>query len=70
MLKTMTGITMTHVPYKGTGPATLALVSGEVNLSFGNIISLLPHVKSGKVSALAVTTDKRSPVLCRTFRRR
>jgi tripartite-type tricarboxylate transporter receptor subunit TctC len=63
MLKTMTGITMTHVPYKGTGPATLALVSGEVNLSFGNIISLLPHVKSGKVSALAVTTDKRSPVL-------
>ena len=63
MLKAMTGVTMTHVPYKGTGPATTALVGGEVNLSFGNIISLLPHVKNGRVTALAVTTEKRSPVL-------
>lgn len=63
MLKTMTGIQMTHVPYKGTGPATAALVSGEVNLSFGNIISVLPHVKGGRVTGLAVTTPKRSPVM-------
>ena len=63
MLKTMAGIQMTHIPYKGTGPATAALVSGEVNLSFGNIISVLPHVKGGRIVGLAVTTEKRSPVM-------
>ena len=63
MLKMMAGVDMVHVPYKGTGPATTAVLSGEVSTSFGNMISLLPHVKSSKLRALAVTTPKRSPVM-------
>jgi tripartite-type tricarboxylate transporter receptor subunit TctC len=63
MLKMMAGVDMVHVPYKGTGPATVAVLSGEVSMSFGNMISVLPHVKSGKVRALAVSTPQRSPVV-------
>jgi tripartite-type tricarboxylate transporter receptor subunit TctC len=63
MLKMMAGVDMVHVPYKGTGPATTAVLSGEVSMSFGNMISVLPHVKSNKLRALAVTTPKRSPVV-------
>lgn len=63
MLKMMAGVDMLHVPYKGTGPATTAVVGGEVSLTFGNIISLLPHVKANRLRALAVTTPKRAPVL-------
>jgi tripartite-type tricarboxylate transporter receptor subunit TctC len=63
MLKMMAGVDMLHVPYKGTGPATTAVLSGEVSLTFGNIISLLPHVKGSRLRSLAVTTPKRSPVL-------
>ena len=57
------GTTMIHVPYKGTGPATTALLAGEVTLSFGETIALLPHVKSGRLRALAVTTLKRWAVM-------
>ena len=53
------GTKMIHVPYKGTGPATTALIAGEVTLSFGETISLLPQVKAGRLRALAVTTLKR-----------
>jgi tripartite-type tricarboxylate transporter receptor subunit TctC len=63
MLKMMAGVDMLHVPYKGTGPATIAVLSGEVSLSFGNIMSTLPYVKSGRLRALAVSTPKRSPVV-------
>jgi tripartite-type tricarboxylate transporter receptor subunit TctC len=63
MLKMMAGIDMVHVPYKGTGPATTAVLGGEVVMSIGNMISVLPHVKSGRVRALAVTTPQRSKVL-------
>jgi tripartite-type tricarboxylate transporter receptor subunit TctC len=63
MFKMLSGVDMLHVPYKGTGPATTAVVSGEVSMTFGNMISVLPQVKSGKLRALAVTTAKRSPVL-------
>ncbi len=63
MMKLMTGISMTHVPYKGTGPATTALLTGEVNLTFGDIIAVLPHVKSRRIIGLAVTTEKRSPAI-------
>lgn len=63
MLKMMSGVQMVHVPYKGTGPATVAVLSGEVSVSFGNIMSTLPYVKGGRLRALAVTTPKRSPVL-------
>ena len=57
------GTKMIHVPYKGTGPATTALLAGEVTLTFGESIALLPHVKSGRLRALAVTTPKRSVIL-------
>jgi tripartite-type tricarboxylate transporter receptor subunit TctC len=57
----MAGVNMTHVPYKGGGPSVIALVSGEVTTSFATMPSALPHVKSGKLHAIAVTTPQRSP---------
>lgn len=55
----MTGLDMTHVPYKGAGQATAAVVSGEVQLLFTSPIPATPHVKSGRLRALAVTSPKR-----------
>lgn len=55
-----TGISMVHVPYKGGAPSITDLVAGQVNLSFGNMASTLPHVRSGKLRALGVTSAKRS----------
>ena len=63
MLQTMAGLDLTHVPYRGTGPALTSVMSGEVTFTAGNIISSLPMVKSGRLRALAVTSEKRSPVL-------
>ena len=63
MLETMAKISMLHVPYKGTGPALTAIMSGEVSLSIGTIIATLPQLKSGRLRGLAVTSEKRSPVL-------
>ena len=51
---------MTHVPFKGGGPANTALVSGEVSCYFGSISGSLPHVKTGRLRALAVTGANRS----------
>ncbi|MEK7876713.1 MAG: tripartite tricarboxylate transporter substrate binding protein [Pseudomonadota bacterium] len=58
-----TATRMVHVPYKGMGAAYVDLLSGRVQLSFATIISSLPHVKAGRLSALAVTPAKRAPVL-------
>ena len=57
------GIKLTHVPYKGTGPSSLGLIGGEVQLSFNNVSTLWPYVKEGKIRALAVMEPKRMPDL-------
>lgn len=63
LLKTMTGIKMTHIPYKGSGQATTALLGGEIDMFFSTMPPAVPHIKAGKMRALAVSTLKRSPVL-------
>jgi tripartite-type tricarboxylate transporter receptor subunit TctC len=60
LFKTMTGIDMTHVPYKGAAPAMQDLIGGQIQLMFDNLASSLAQVRAGKVKALAVTTSKRS----------
>jgi tripartite-type tricarboxylate transporter receptor subunit TctC len=63
MFQYLTKITMTHIPYKGSGPAITDLLGGQVMMMFDNIPSALPHVKSGKLRALATTGAKRDPAL-------
>lgn len=58
-----TGIDMLHVPYKGSGPAHIDLMGGQIQLMFDNIVALIPHVRAGKVRALAVSSAKRHPQL-------
>ena len=60
LFKSMAGIEMTHVPYKGSTAAHPDLLSGQVSVMFDTITAIQPHVKSGAVRALAVTTAKRS----------
>jgi tripartite-type tricarboxylate transporter receptor subunit TctC len=63
LFKQKTGADMTHVPYKGSGPALTDLLGGQVQVMFDNLPPSMPHIKSGALRALAVTTDKRSPAL-------
>ena len=63
MLKTMAGIDMVHVPYKGGGPALIALLSGQVQIMFATLPAAMPHMKSGKLRPVAVTTSHRSQAL-------
>ena len=60
LLKTLGNVNMVHVPYKGGGPAMTALLAGEVQFSFANSLAISPHVKSGRLRALALTGVKRS----------
>lgn len=57
------GIKIQNVPYKGSAPAVLGVVAGEVSLTFGDIAAVLPQVQGGKLKALAVSTEKRVPSL-------
>ncbi len=59
----MAGTKMTHVPYKGTGPALNELLGGQIHLMFGNLSVMVPHVKSNRLRAIAMTTARRSNVL-------
>jgi tripartite-type tricarboxylate transporter receptor subunit TctC len=61
LLRVTAGIDIVHVPFKGTGPGTTALLGGEVQIGIAGVGTLLPHARAGKVRALAVTGAKRSP---------
>jgi tripartite-type tricarboxylate transporter receptor subunit TctC len=63
LFEVMSGARMTHVPYKGSGPALIDVIGGQVQVMFDNLSSGLPHVKSGKARVLAVTSAKRDPKL-------
>jgi tripartite-type tricarboxylate transporter receptor subunit TctC len=63
LLKSRTGLDITHVAYKGGGPATVGVLSGETKMLFASIPSVLGHVKAGSLRAVAVTAPKRAPEL-------
>jgi tripartite-type tricarboxylate transporter receptor subunit TctC len=63
LFRSQAGVDMPHIPYKGSAPALTDLMGGQVDLMFDSMITALPHVKSGKLRALAVTGTKRSPAL-------
>ncbi len=60
MFKAAAGVTLTHVPYKGAGPAVNDLISGQIQVMFAPMVAVLPQVKAGRLRALAVTSAKRS----------
>jgi len=63
LLNLAAGIKMVHVPYKGAAPSMTALMSGEVDTMFNGVSSALPHVKAGRIRALAISSAQRSPLL-------
>jgi len=63
LFKAMTNTFIVHIPFRGSGPAQAAMLSGEIDLMFDNLPPQLPHIKSGRVRALAVTSLKRSTAL-------
>jgi len=63
MFASMTGVDMVHVPYKGLSPALSDLLSGQVQLMFSSVVAIVPHVKAGKLRALAVSSRERLSLL-------
>ncbi len=63
LFKTLTGVDMVHIPYKGSGPALTDLMAGQVSVMFDNLPSSMPYLKSGRLRAIAVTTRTRFPAL-------
>ncbi len=66
LFKSAAKIEMSHVPYKGSGPAAIDLMGGQIQVLFSSTVSTLPHVKSGKVRGLAITSLKRAQALPET----
>ncbi len=62
LFKQKTGAKLTHIPYKGSGPATIDLLAGRVQVFFATIPTILPYVESDRVNVLAITSEKRSPL--------
>ena len=63
LFKSMTGVYMTHFPFGGSNPALLSLMAGDMDVMFDNLPSAMPHIKSGRLKALAVTSSQRSAAL-------
>ncbi len=63
MFKSMAGVNLVHVPYKGGGPALQAVTAGEVQILFEGLVTLLPQIKSGRLRALAISAAVRDPAL-------
>jgi tripartite-type tricarboxylate transporter receptor subunit TctC len=63
LINAMADIKMNHIPYKGTGPATMDTISGTVNMTLSDMVPFVPHIQSGKLRALAQTTAQRSRLL-------
>jgi tripartite-type tricarboxylate transporter receptor subunit TctC len=63
LFKSMAGLQMIHIPYKGSGPMQIDLISGQVNMSFDNLSAAMTQIKAGRLKALAVTGTSRSPML-------
>jgi tripartite-type tricarboxylate transporter receptor subunit TctC len=66
LFKLETKVQFTHVPYKGSGPVMNALLGGEVDSSFSSLVPSIPHVKAGRLRAIAITTAKRNPAVPET----
>lgn len=63
LFRSMADVNLEHIPYKGTGPALIALLRGEIQVTLGTMVTTMPHVRTKKLRALGVTTLKRSPVI-------
>ena len=63
LFKSMAGVDIVHVPYKGGGPAMVDVMSGQVEILFGTLIQAMPHIRSGRLKPLGVGSAKRSPVV-------
>ncbi|MCD2511294.1 Bug family tripartite tricarboxylate transporter substrate binding protein [Comamonas endophytica] len=63
MFKQATGARLEHIPYRGNGPKVTDLLGGQIDSSFGDLLVLQPHLESGKLRALAVTSAQRNPIL-------
>lgn len=63
LFKSVAGINITHIPYKGAGPAAIAVISGEAQMMFSSTTAVLPHIRTNRLTALAVTSPTRSPLV-------